>query len=481
MLMHRRTFLHAMLAGGAASALPGWARAQEPAVLPPGMLQALDAARIPLASTSVVLQRVDAGAPNLAWLSRAERSPASVLKLVTTDAALNLLGPAFRWKTPFYAAGPVRHGVLEGDLAIVGSGDPHLMSEDLWHVALRLRGLGLRRILGDVRIDRSLFDLPPHDPGAFDGDALAAYNAGPDAFLLNFGVMRLNFQPDPLHSGVSVWVDPPMAGFRPERLPRLSTGACGAWQARLRAQGIDTPLTPAFAGHYSAECDEQTWNIGAPMPRNAYARALLRAVFDQVGIAWHGDVVSGTLPPGATLLTTWESEPLAVILRDINKYSNNVMAQQVFLTLGLQAGGAPATFAKAQQMVANWLAGNGLAMPGLVMDNGCGLSRIARISALNINDLLQAAWRSPLMPEFLATLPLAGEDGTLRRRFADRPEAGLVHAKTGTLDDVLALAGYVQSPTTGARSTLVVIINDPRASAGWPAVEALIDHALRQT
>ncbi len=475
--MQRRAFLSHLLAASALPLAPGLALAQEAPSLPPGVVQALATAQIPSSSISVVWQPLDAPEPALAWLARAERNPASVMKLLPTDAALHLLGPAFRWKTPFYAAGPVRGGVLQGDLVIVGSGDPHLMASDLWQVALRLRDLGLRRITGDVRIDRSAFDLPPHDPGAFDGDSLAAYNVGPDAFLLNFGAMRYTFAPDPLGHGVSVSLDPPMAGFKPARLPKAGNGACGAWKLNLQARYAN-PVEPSFNGRYSEQCGEQTWNIAAPMPANAYVQAVLRALLAQAGITWQGEVVSGSLPTGATLLTTWESEPLAVILRDINKYSNNVMAQQVFLTLGLQAG-APATFAKAAQVVQGWLGSQNLTMPGLVLDNGCGLSRIARISALDVNRLLRAAWKSPLMPEFIATLPLAGEDGTLKRRFAGRPEAGLIHAKTGSLDGVLAIAGYVQSPTTGARSTLVALINDPRAAGGWGAIEALLDHALR--
>ena len=449
-----------------------------PERLPASIAQALAQARIPQSSCSFIIQPLEHGAPVLAYNTAQPMNPASVMKLVPMYVALNLLGPAYRWKTPVYAVGPLQGGVLSGDLAFVGSADPHLMADNLWSLAQRLRDLGLRRIDGNVLVDRSAFDLPPHDRAAFDGDTLAPYNVGPNAFLLNFGAMRLSFQPEPQRGQVGIAVEPPLAGFNVAHRPQLAGAACGAWKDRLQAN-FAQPLAPAFTGQYSPQCGEQTWNIAAPMPADAFVQGILAALFAQVGIAWSGQVVSGRLPPTASLLTTWESEPLAVVVRDINKYSNNVMAQQVFLTLALQTYGPPADFARAAQATHQWLNAHQLAMPDLVLDNGCGLSRIARISAGDINRLLRAAWASPVMPEFIASLPLAGEDGTLKRRFEGSPQAGWVHAKTGSLRNVLSLAGYVQSPTTGRRATVVAVINDANALGGWGAVEALLDEALR--
>ena len=459
-------------------ALPGAslaARDTPRGTLPAAVADALRRAGIAESSCSFIVQPLHAPQPTLRLHGATARDPASVLKLVPTFVALNQLGPAFRWHTPVYAIGVLRDGVLSGDLGFVGSGDPHLMAQDLWHLALRLRQLGLRRIDGNVLIDRSAFALGRHDPGAFDGDALAAYNVGPNAFLVNFGAMRLDFQATP-SGGVDVLLDPPLAGFAPQRLPRAVPGPCGAWKDALRAD-FAAPLAPRFDGRFATDCGAQIWNIGAPMPADRYLRALFGALVAEVGIAWSGDVVDGTLPQGATLLTSWASQPLAVIVRDINKYSNNVMAQQLFLTLALQAGQAPADFAKAAAVTRQWLAEHQLSMPGLVLDNGCGLSRRARIRADDVNRLLRAAWMGPVMPEFVASLPLAGEDGTLRRRFFRRPQTGLVRAKTGTLDGVLALAGYVQTGS-GAHSTVVALIDDPRAADGWAAIDALLDVVL---
>ena len=475
MSLNRRRFLASSLA---LSGVPLLARAQQAGLgaagaLPATVVQALETARIPLQSCAFVLQSQDSAAPQLAYNAATLMNPASVLKLVTTYCALRILGPAYVWKTPVYAVGPIRAGVLQGDLAFVGSGDPHLMADNLWSIALRLRDLGIRRIRGDVLIDRQAFDLPPHDPGAFDGDATAPYNVGPDPFLVNFGVLRLGFVPDTAAQQVRVTVEPPLAGFDLREAPKLTTAACGNWKDKLRADWKQ-PFAPRFAGGYAQACGPQTWNIAPEVSDNAYVQRLLGALFAQVGIEWKGQVRTAPLPADATELTVWESPALAVLVRDINKFSNNVMAQRVFLTLALQAGAQRATWALAQQAVTQWLAAHHLTMPGLVLDNGCGLSRTARISAADLNALLRAAWNSPVMPEFVSSLPLAGEDGTLRRHFRDPDTAGRIHAKTGSLDGVLSLAGYAQT-RAGQRYTFAALVNDPRAGGAWPALEAFVN------
>ncbi|OYV35089.1 MAG: D-alanyl-D-alanine carboxypeptidase, partial [Thiomonas sp. 20-64-5] len=227
MLPSRRLFLSSALA---LTGAPLLARAQQTglggaAVLPASVTQALATARIPPQSCAFVLQALDSTAPQLMVNGNALMNPASVLKLVTTYSALRILGPAYVWKTPVYATGPIRVGVLQGDLAFVGSGDPHLMADNLWSIAQRLRDLGIRRIRGDVLIDRQAFDLPPHDPGAFDGDATAPYNVGPDPFLVNFGVLRLGFVPDAAAQQVRVTVEPPLAGFDLREAPKLTAAA----------------------------------------------------------------------------------------------------------------------------------------------------------------------------------------------------------------------------------------------------------------
>jgi D-alanyl-D-alanine carboxypeptidase/D-alanyl-D-alanine-endopeptidase (penicillin-binding protein 4) len=172
------------------------------------------------------------------------------------------------------------------------------------------------------------------------------------------------------------------------------------------------------------------------------------------------------------LLTTLESPSLAEIVRDINKYSNNGMARQLFLSLSMdamQAGGVE----RSAQRIKDWLEKKGIAANGLVLDNGSGLSRSERIDAHTLAALLDAAWRSAVMPEFIASLPLAGVDGTLRRRARGEGVAGQAHVKGGTLNDVRAIAGYVLD-AQGKRWIVVFLIHHPQAGLATAAQEALL-------
>ena len=181
--------------------------------------------------------------------------------------------------------------------------------------------------------------------------------------------------------------------------------------------------------------------------------------------------------PGVSLITLTaralalaESPPLAEVVREINKYSNNVMARQLFLTL---SGERPASAEGARRRITTWLADKPLQLPGLVLDNGSGLSRSERIAADSLTQLLLAAWKSPVMPELMASLPLAGIDGTLKKRLGNSAASGRAHLKTGYLEGVRAIAGYVLD-SHGKRWVVVFLINDARSRLGKPAIDALL-------
>jgi len=161
-------------------------------------------------------------------------------------------------------------------------------------------------------------------------------------------------------------------------------------------------------------------------------------------------------------------------VRDMNKFSNNVMARQLYLTLGAEGFGEPGTEGKSERVIREWLAGKGLAMPELVLENGSGLSRTERISARNLGLLLLTSFQSPVMPEFLASLPLAAVDGTMRKRLGDASVAGQAHIKTGSLTGVRAIAGYVLD-ASGRRLVVVSIVNHPNAVNAEAAQDALLD------
>jgi D-alanyl-D-alanine carboxypeptidase/D-alanyl-D-alanine-endopeptidase (penicillin-binding protein 4) len=439
--------------------------------LPPPVLAALKAAQIPSAAVAVVVQPVDAKSPLVAHNARQAMNPASVMKLVTTYAALDLLGPAWTWKTAALADAPAVDGNLRGNLYLKGSGDPRFAIQDLWALLRALRVRGVQTITGDIVLDRSVFEVPAIDPGAFDDKPMRPYNVGPDGLLINFQALRFTLQGDA--RAPRVLMETPSTGLRVDNRLQPADGPCGNdWKDRVAVRLVPEAAGQRleFTGSYPAACGEKALNL-APLPADAQAAGLIRALWHELGGTLAGQVRPGVTPAAARPLAEHESAPLADAVRDINKWSNNVMARQVFLTLGND--GAPATAERARRRLDAWLDGRGLRFPELVIDNGSGLSRSERIAAASMNRLLLDAWRHPAMAEFVSSLPIVGIDGTMKRRLKESQATGRAHIKTGYLEGVRAAAGYALD-ADGRRIALTAFINHPRAAAGGPAIDALI-------
>jgi D-alanyl-D-alanine carboxypeptidase/D-alanyl-D-alanine-endopeptidase (penicillin-binding protein 4) len=435
---------------------------------PDAYLAKLAAARIPADAAAVVVKPLDEGA--LRWSANDQKpmNPASTMKLVTTYSALHLLGPAFTFRTELLADGPVTAEALRGDLYVRGGGDPHLVIENLWQMVARLRGFGIRDIRGDLVLDKSVFEPLTHDPGEFDGEEGRAYNVGPDALLLNFKSVAITFVPDAAAKLVRVVVVPEIAGLKAPRTVAAVDGGCGDWRGKLRAD-INDPMNIRFDGVYPLACGERAIYLGALEHTNYFA-AVFRALWERQGGAWTGKVREGKVSATARLVAVQESPPLAMLIRDINKFSNNVMTQQLFLTLGA-AGGEPGNPARGASAVRGLLAARGIDAPGLILENGCGLSRVERISAGSLANVLADAWKSQWMAELMASLPISGVDGTMKSR---NVPAGAAHMKTGLLEDTRAVAGYVLA-ASGRRYVVVAIINHPNARYGTGAHDALLE------
>jgi len=444
--------------------------------LPPEVDAALARARVPReAVTMLVVDAEGAQPPRLAWRPQVPVNPASIMKLVTTYAGLDLLGPAYTWTTPVYTDGPVSNGVLDGNLYLQGRGDPKLVIERLWLLLRRVQGLGIHTVAGDIVIDRSAFENAAEpDPAAFDGEPFRPYNAAPDALLLNFKSVVMTFVPDRQAQTAQVHFEPSLAGVALQLSVPLAAGECGDWRTRLGADYAD-PARIRFAGSYPAACGEKSWAVAYADPRS-YALRAVGGLWSDMGNQLKGQVREGRVPAGLRPVFEASSPPLAEVIRDINKYSNNVMAQQLFLTLGLQQK-QRGTLDAARSTVRQWWnerIGTGEGQP--VLDNGSGLSREERISAAALAKMLQHAWRSPVMPELVASLPATGVDGTLKRRALR--SGGTAHLKTGSLRDAAGVAGYVDG-ASGKRYVLVAIANHAHAGAARPAFDALIDWATQ--
>lgn len=467
--MPLQPILRALLAAGLALAA-GAASAR----LPPEIYAALERARLPPESLVVVVQEAGSSRTRLAWRADVPVNPASLTKLLTTYAALDLLGPAWTWSTPVWLQGTVADGVLDGNLVIKGSGDPKLVPERLWLLLRRVQQLGVREIKGDIVLDRSAFSVPEQSPADFDGEPLRPYNVRADALLLAYRSVLLSFTPDVARGVALVGVDPPLAGVQADSSVPLGAGICNDWRGELKADFSD-PTRLRLAGSFPASCGEKAWPVAYADPRS-YNDRMVSALWREMGGKLGGSVRDGLAPATAPAFTS-VSPALSEVVREINKFSNNVMAQQLFLTLGLNRGGSGSPEAS-REVLRRWLNERlGRAAEGAVLDNGSGLSRETRLSAQQLARVLQSAWASPVMPELVASLPVSGTDGTLIR---SKAAPGRAHLKTGSLRDVSGVAGYVLA-NNGRRYVVVAVVNHPNANAARPAIDALVQWVINES
>ncbi len=499
-LRHRRQLLKACAAGLCLAAALG-AQAQEVAAnelprdtpLPPSVMAALQRADVPASAMSVLVVPVSGdGVEVLRYQAQRTVSPASVMKLVTTYAAMDMLGPDFTWRTNFYTDGQVSNGTLRGNLYVRGGGDPKLVLERIQGAFRTLQDKGVQVILGDMVLDHSAFELPAHDAGEFDGESSRPYNASPDALLVNFKSVVLTFQPDVAAGVARVVSEPPLAGLAVDATVPLSNAACGDWHAGLQAQFND-PNAIRFTGRYATRCGEKVWPVAYQEPAS-YAERAFEGLWRASGGAITGVVRAGAMPPKARLIHEARSLPLSNIIADVNQWSNNVMAQQVFLTLGQinpprpearssEPGSFVASrvgrFERSREAVTRWWKNTlGIRYAPPVMENGSGLSRKERITPEGMASLLRHAAQHAQGETFVESLSVAGVSGTAAKmaRSTNSAARGNARVKTGTLRDVTGIAGYVNGQN-GQRYAVVGFINHPNAVAARPALDALLEWA----
>ena len=484
MLLLRRIFWV-----GICAALPALGHAAPPADLPRPVLQALAQAQVPPQAASFWVADLSAGQVRISHRAGQAMNPASAIKLLTTSAALELLGPQYTWRTTVLAEGALQGPLLKGHLVLRGGGDPKLVIERLQSMLAQVQAAGIKAIEGDIVLDRSLWRVPVVHPGQFDGEPLKPYNAQPDALLVNFKSLVLTFTPEPERGRAAVRIEPALAGVQVDESVPLAKGVrCEDWRASLQAV-LDQAQQVSFRGPYPASCGERSWPTAYAEPESFAARTI-EAAWRALGGGLSGRVReatpseiaelarSGTLgrSPAALRLDA-PSLPLLDIVQDINKFSNNVMAQQVFYTLGQQgAQGTPSTPEAARAVLLDWWRERQPHSEPPVIDNGSGLSRTQRITARALGELLQRMAASPVADELLASLPVAGVDATMRQRA--RAVAGQAWLKTGSLRGVSAIAGYAQA-SGGRRYVVVGVINHDNASAGRAALDALVQWVVQ--
>jgi D-alanyl-D-alanine carboxypeptidase/D-alanyl-D-alanine-endopeptidase (penicillin-binding protein 4) len=438
-----------MLSGGAIAAVSGTS-------VPAGITQLIGAQRLPGSAVSFVIVDPDTGRVVMSQNPDTPRSPASTVKTVTTFAALDMLGPTFIWQT--------RAWIRDGDLYLQGGGDPYMTLERWWSFVQGLRAQGLRSIPRDIVIDNTAFSVENEDPGAFDRRPNRSYNVVPDALMVNFQSIDFRLAANADAHRVEISASPAPIGLDIENHVRYAPGRCNGYAARVdfKVASPDQDRV-VFSGALSPHCAERTFARVLLRPAT-YAFGVFVQLWRESGGEFSGKLRSAATPADAKALYGFDSLSLAEIIRLTNKHSNNLMARHLLLTLGKERFGDPATVEKGVDAIAEWGRARDFDLRGVDIDNGSGLSRSTHISVLQMSKILSAAYHSRFAPEYLASFPLAGMDGTLRSRMKTAP-AGSVRLKTGHLVGVSGVAGFV---TTAAGKTyvLVSLVNNVRADFG---------------
>lgn len=432
--------------------------------LPMGVSSVLSLRQVPPETLSIYVVDVDSGETVMEWRGDEPRNPASTMKILTTLVALDILGPAYRWRTDVFAKGELQEGRLDGDLLIRGHGDPFLVTERVWQLLREIRRAGINEISGDLLIDDSWFEIGDHDPAAFDRQPLRAYNVAPNALLMNFKVIRYRFEPDRIANGVTVSLEPPLENLRVENRLDLTTGRCRGFQRGITITSNKQLDEVTFSGKFPSGCEQYAFDRTA-LSHNEFVYGLFRSLWLESGGVlsggWRNVVADESLQP----VLSFDSLPLSEVIASVNKHSNNVMARHLLFTLAAEVNGKPGTEESGKQVISKWLFDNGLESSEIVIANGAGLSRKTRITAKHMGAILEYAWRQAYMPEYLASMSLSGLDGTLKQRFTDAGLVGKAHLKTGSIDHATAIAGYLQS-RSGRRFAVVILQNHPDIHRG---------------
>jgi D-alanyl-D-alanine carboxypeptidase/D-alanyl-D-alanine-endopeptidase (penicillin-binding protein 4) len=443
--------------------------AQPSTAFPPTLEGQIDAALAQpfLATAQVGVAVVDLASGETLYSRGADLplNPASNQKLLTTIAALGLLGPAHRYATRLYHdRDALRDSTIEGDVYLRGSGDPDLVTEDLYGLASDLRARGIRRITGGIVVDSSRFDRDELPPGFDQKDELAPYRAPSGATSVNFNTFTLRVRPAS-REGEPPWaaVEPPVPSITLVNEAMTQPGHLDRLNVAIEVEKKIMKIT--LRGSLGVEAGSQSYRYPVTEP-SRYAGEVLAHVLRQRGIRLgRAKIKTGPVPPDAQLVGVHNSEPLSVLIRAINKHSNNFMAEQILKTLAPPGG--PATFGDALARMRSHLATLGVPEEGLRIGNGSGLYDTNRVTAAQLTALLGAAHTDfRISSDFVASLAIMGVDGTTRSRLRDNSRRGLVRAKTGTLDGVYCLSGFAGAQGRAPLAFAILFNGVAKADAG---------------
>ncbi|WP_280155321.1 D-alanyl-D-alanine carboxypeptidase [Piscinibacter sp. XHJ-5] len=484
-MQHRARTLWLGVAVGLCSAI-----VQAAPALPTEVAKALGASGLPLASFGFDVRPVDAGAPTPLATLNAERpfTLGSTAKIVTSLAALDLLGEAHRWRTEAYAAGPLVNGRLAGDLVIAG-GDAGLTPTELARWFRQMRAEGLVHVAGNIVLERLDLLHEEHPTQAGTAAEERATGMASDARTFNRGALVVAVHPT-RSQRAAVTLRPHPLGVQVVNDVFMG-GGCQAWAQWKSPQQTSGLPTLWVRGRWDDGCGARdvafvrptaAMRLAAPAPAVVPTPRLVTALWAQTGGKLGGRVVEAQRRPAAPDAAdapppAWSSEvstPLPELIREINKTSNNVAARNLLLSLASGATTPLGALSRAQERVHGWLREKGLADDDIHIDIGSGQSRAERGKPRAMVQLLLGAWRAGGSTVFVDSLPIAGVDGTLAQRMRSGSATGQAWLKTGTLRDTRALAGYVRA-RSGKVYAVAAIVNHPQAARATPSLDAFIE------
>jgi len=402
-------------------------------------------------------------------------NPASVMKLVTTYAALQLLGPQYQWKTEVLYKGNVKNKHLYGDLIIRGYGDPTLTYADLSEIIERVQQQDIQYIHGNIIFDESFFgELQNQD--LIDDKKYRAYNVNPKSFVVNENTINFNFSIN--NEKINIQTYPEIQTLKVINHLKLLDQGCNEWKDALGYE-VETNSNVSeirFNGSFDKSCESKDINLSI-----LGANRLSKDLFEKI---WkiHGGVIEGEFKNIYQSFTDThkiyehQSKPLSLVVRDINKYSQNLIARNLLLTMLAENNGNPITENEAGRFAKESLMKEKLKLDSLEMDNGAGLSRNAKINAGDLGFLLEKAFSNLYMPEFISSLPNIGIDGTLKNRGKKLSVAKRAYLKTGSIQSVSAIAGYIFDKNNDVK-VFVFMANDPKANESSKVQDDLIEWA----
>jgi serine-type D-Ala-D-Ala carboxypeptidase/endopeptidase (penicillin-binding protein 4) len=450
---------------------------------PPPLEALLKTAGLPLEAVSLVVAPLRPVVPGERVLQLgAERAlqPASTMKVLTTLAGLELLGPTWRGRTRLLAAGPVENGVLNGDLVLEGGADMDLSADALQALLRKLRERGVEVIRGDLILDRSAFRPTRVDLGLppFDEAPEFEYNLIPDALTVDSNLLRMDLAFDAAGT-LQIHHHPRLHGLRIRHELHLVDTPCTRWGEGWKTPEVkrrwlgDTEVV--LRGTWPRGCERSlALNL---IDRDEFIGRLVRRQWADLGGQWQGRAREAVTPPGAVVLAERQSRPLSELVRGINKVSDNARTRTLLLAIGRQTPGADdePTLQRADRAVRAWMARHSIPDAGLVLDNGSGLSRTEKISAAQLEAVVRAGMTGPWAPEFLTSLPVVGVDGLMRWRQADGAVPIQARLKPGGLRNVVSVAGTVND--AGGQPMIVVVIlnhDNARAAVSRPIIDAVL-------